>query len=54
MNTITKQLTRQATRTVANKTLRKASKDLPIHPMIKHVGLAAILAGISYIISKKL
>ena len=52
--TLTEQLSKQAARTVARKQLRKATKELPINPMIKHVGLAALMAAASYLISKKM
>jgi len=51
---LTTQLTKQATRTVANKAIRKTAKNLPLSPMVRHVGTAALIAGISYLITNKI
>ena len=51
---LTKQLTRQVTRTVAGKAVREGAKKTNIHPLVKRMGVAAIIAGISYMVSKKL
>ena len=51
---IEKILARQATRTIAKRQIRKAAKNLPINPMIKHVGLAAIISAVSYLVTKKM
>ena len=54
MDPLTKTLTRQATRTVTNKAIRSTAKTLDLPPIVKHVGLAAVIAAVSYIISKKM
>ena len=51
--TLQQQLARQATRTIANKSIRKVAKNTPIHPMAKKVGVAALIAAVSYLINKK-
>ena len=53
---LTQLLTRQVTRTVANRTVRTGAKALPdtVPPVVKRMGVAAVIAGISYLVSKKL
>ena len=51
--TLTEQLAKQATRTVASKTIRRVAKQhVPTNSIIYKMGVSALIAGVGHMITK--